>query len=77
MSLVALLRALRDSYVFLRPEMAHRYETAIDRAVELEARLNELHDAIERSIELLNSESKYGRDGNDMESALAELNKVL
>lgn len=78
-SLVVLLNGLRDSYVFLRPEMAHRYEVCIDRAEVLEERLNDLHDAVEKAIGLLNEESMHnvGSGLGYMETALAELNKVL
>jgi hypothetical protein len=53
------------------------FQRCIERAKVLEERLTELHDAVERAVELLNSESQYGRGGEDMEAALAELNKVL
>lgn len=80
-SLVVILTALRDSYVFLRPEMAHRYELAIDRAEVLEERLTELHDAVEKAIEHLNEvtadDDGTFSDSDNLQEALATLNKVL
>lgn len=76
-SLVEILSALRDSYVFLRPEMAHRYEVAIERAEVLEGRLNDLHDAVEGAIQDLNEDAVLHELGRKTEEALARLNKVL
>jgi hypothetical protein len=57
------------------------YTEIIDRAEVLEERLIELHDAVEKAVGLLNNVTAADdgtfQDSDDLQEALAELNKVL
>lgn len=74
-SLVILLKRVRNTGDPL--VQFAQFEGCIERAEVLEERLIDLHDAVEKAIGLLNEEASNHELGRNVESALAELNKVL
>jgi hypothetical protein len=80
-SLTGMLRFMRGKATFANLQEEFFYGQVQEKAEQLEERLNELHDAVEKAVGLLNNVTAADdgtfQDSDDLQEALAELNKVL